>query len=266
MMIRAMQCLFVAGVLYPSIALAQSEPSAPSVNAAPPPSGPLPVLTAPTPAAVPPVSAESNLAEGAPLGPPPAHVGFQLGIRTGFALPFGNVDGGSGDTMNNFFSGQVPFLFDVGGKPLPWLFLGGYLGVGVGGTAGTLDSVCSTPGVTCATATVRVGIEAIAYINAGEKVSPWVGYGIGFESSAIGISAPNGDSSVAASGPEFARFMGGVDFRLTKGFGIGPFVDFSIGEYTHLQTDTPNTTASGSLESKSVHEWLALGVRGVLFP
>jgi len=51
------------------------------------------------------------------------------------------------------------------------------------------------------------GFEIIGYLSPGEKTSPWLGYGIGFEATSISISGPGGSASLTASGPEFARLM-----------------------------------------------------------
>jgi len=61
---------------------------------------------------------------------------FSNGLRTGYALPLGSADGSNGDEMSNLYSGQVPLLVEVGGKPSSAIFLGGYLGLGFGGTDG----------------------------------------------------------------------------------------------------------------------------------
>jgi hypothetical protein len=66
---------------------------------------------------------------------PQARTGFQLALRTGYMVPFGQATGAPGDTMGNTFSGQVPLIVDIGGKLTPNVFLGGYLGLGFGGTA-----------------------------------------------------------------------------------------------------------------------------------
>src|SRR4051794_2710215 len=78
-------------------------------------------------------------------GVPPAHVGFQLGIRTGYALPMGKATA-SGAGMSDLFSGQVPLFVEIGGKPSPNVFIGGYLGLGFGGSA---DKACDRSGVSC---------------------------------------------------------------------------------------------------------------------
>ena len=64
---------------------------------------------------------------------PPARVGFQLGVRTGYSLAMGEtVDG---EDMSDVYSGQVPIFLDIGGKVIPNLFIGGYFGLGFGGPA-----------------------------------------------------------------------------------------------------------------------------------
>lgn len=59
--------------------------------------------------------------------------------------------------------------------------------------------------------------------------------------------------------------MAGTDFRLTKIFGIGPIVDFSCGQYSHLTTDEPGR-GGGAINNTSMHEWLTLGVKFLFFP
>jgi hypothetical protein len=46
--------------------------------------------------------------------PPPARVGFQLGLRTGLAVPLG--DASKGEEMSNVFAPQVPIMVEIGGK------------------------------------------------------------------------------------------------------------------------------------------------------
>lgn len=61
--------------------------------------------------------------------------------------------------------------------------------------------------------------------------------------------------------------MAGLDFRLGRVFGLGPFIDFSVGEYFRAHIDIGDSTAiDGTLAQTAVHEWLAFGVRGVFFP
>lgn len=201
---------------------------------------------------------------------PPARVGFQMALRTGYAVPMGYARGGAGGAdlaMSDGFSGQVPIFMEIGGKVIPNLFLGGYLGLGFGGPPGEFDTLCNSGGLTCVAVGFRIGAEIQYHILPGEMTNPWVGYGIGFESLALGMSQGGQSWTDSYSGLEFAHLMGGIDFRLNRIFGIGPFVDYSIGDYTTYHVEEPGfATVDGDIQVTRTHEWLAFGVRGTFFP
>jgi hypothetical protein len=204
---------------------------------------------------------------------PPPRVGFQMALRTGYAVPMGYARGANPGSnaadlkMSDGFSGQVPLFIEIGGKIVPNLFLGGYLGFGFGGAAGEFDAICSGSGVSCVAVGVRFGAEVQYHILPGETANPWVGYGIGFESLALSMSAGGQTATDSFGGFEYAHLMAGVDFRLNRIFGIGPFVDFSIGEYTRYHVEAPGlATIDGDIQTTRTHEWLAFGVRGTFFP
>lgn len=187
-----------------------------------------------------------------------------MALRTGAAIPLGSF--ADGEDLSGIFSVQVPLTVDIGGKIGHHVFLGGYLGVGIGGT-GDGAVFCRPSNVSCATASFRLGIEVQYHFLPARFANPWIGYGIGYESSAIGISRPDGTGSYAGAGFELAHFMGGVDFRLGRVFGIGPFVDLSLAEFIHERVDTPgDPVRDGSISNTALHEWLFIGVRGVFFP
>src|SRR5215510_15243090 len=88
--------------------------------------------------------------------PPAARVGFQMALRTGYAMPMGSARGpNTGSTadlaMSDAFSGQVPIFIEIGGKVIPAIFVGGYFGLGFGGAAGTFDTLCKQGNLSCAT-------------------------------------------------------------------------------------------------------------------
>jgi len=189
---------------------------------------------------------------------PKAHTGFQMDIRTGYSIPLGKVEGETNllgvSKMGDLVSGQVPVMIDIGGKPIPELFVGGYMGLAFGGAAGFTKDNCPS----CVAVGLHVGVEAQYHILPAGFVNPWVGYGLGLESLAVGDN-----STVGWGGFEFARLMGGADFRINRIFGVGPFVDLSLGTYS---TFTDQYSKSSSVEKTAVHEWLTLGVRFVFFP
>lgn len=206
---------------------------------------------------------------GAALAEPPkAKTGFQMAIRTGYSAPFGEI---VKDTdLSDFSSGQVPLIVDIGGKVIPQLFLGGYVGFGFGGPGGNQADICDRNNSTCFGFGLRFGAEAQVHFIPDGFANPWLGYGIGFESLALAVDNSRNDDVIAAGvgGWEYAHFMGGVDFRLNRIVGIGPFVDVSLGSYRTVSYDNGNTTRSSDIDDaeRAMHGWATFGVRVVFFP
>lgn len=200
--------------------------------------------------------------------PPRAHTGLQLGLRTGVAVPFGEVE--SGARMSDSFTPQVPIIADLGIKVAPDLFLGAYFGVSVGGVGDTVKQGCDAVGVDCTAVGVRFGIQAQYHFNPDGKWNPWIGYGIGLE--LLGASGSKNDDKFDAGlvGVEFAHFMAGADYRVNEVVGLGPFADFALGQYGSASIEATRNgvskKSSGELASPSLHEWLTLGLKVTFFP
>jgi hypothetical protein len=186
-------------------------------------------------------------------------------------FPMGTVGkstGGKDVSMGDVYGWQIPIIIELGGKPIPNLFIGGYLGLGFGGASGDTATACDRLKVTCAAASFRIGVEIQYHIMPAEKMNPWIGYGIGLESAAVAGEGNGNKVSNAVSGPEYAHLMGGLDFRLSKAIGVGPLVDFSIGTYTHQKIEANGRTVEGDIDSsaRATHFWLLVGGRLVIFP
>jgi hypothetical protein len=203
-----------------------------------------------------------------PSSAPEAHRGFQGALRAGVSLPFGSVT--STTAMADAVSIQVPIIVDLGVKPIDQLFIGAYFGVAQGGAAGAIADVCAHLGVSCNGLSLRFGVQVHYAFRPAATVNPWVGLGIGYEIARS--SGTSGKNSVdnTLSGLELVHLMGGVDFRLARAFGVGPFVDLALGQYSTAQTKQNAggrvTTLGGAIDNPALHEWLTLGVRGVFFP
>lgn len=203
----------------------------------------------------------SSLAQ-AQNAPPRARTGFQMALRTGYSIPMG--DAREGWKLSDLSSGQVPFIFDIGGKIIPEFFLGGYLGIAAGGAGGRTKTQCEAARVDCRTLGVSIGIEAQYHVLPSELFNPWIGYGFGYETIRLSTDASEGSGNL--SGLQFARLSAGGDFRVSEVFGVGPFVDFSIGKYSKATLEEDGRSETSDIEKTGTHEWLTLGVRGVLFP
>jgi hypothetical protein len=169
--------------------------------------------------------------------------------------------------MSDFVAPQVPLLVDIGGKIGHHVFLGAYFGLGFGAAAGRTADVCEATDANCGAFSLRFGPQVLVFFMPDQKVDPWVGYGFGRESIALGSSAGAVDTATAFAGWEYAHLMAGVDFRLNRIFGIGPFVDFALGSYTDFAIENdPGPDTDGDVEETALHEWLTIGARFVFFP
>jgi len=166
--------------------------------------------------------------------------------------------------MTNDFNVQVPFLVEVGFKVHPLLLIGGYGALSLGGVASTFANAqgCNT-GRACGSVDLRVGLQLQVHFRPAALLNPWVSYGLGYESvsasSSGGGTAPTGETY---SGFEFARFGGGVDLRLSRYFGFGPFVQVDFGTYTGEHLAEPTATQDANIPNTALHEWFTAGEGG----
>ena len=209
-----------------------------------------------------------------PSDAPKARTGFQMAIRTGASIPLGSVTGvpsgsnADNPKMSDYVSTQFALILDIGAKIIPNLFIGGYLGLGIGGAGGNQADVCDKNNLSCSAVSLRIGIQAQFHFIPDGKINPWAGYGIGYEATSLSASANGNSSSLTATGVEFGHLMGGVDFRITRVFGVGPFLDLGIGQYGSLtgSGSNSNSSVSNDIKDKALHEWLTIGGKFTFWP
>jgi hypothetical protein len=194
----------------------------------------------------------------------------------GLTFPFGSATGGRGDNLSGRYSWQwMPLEVGLGAKALDELYIGGYVNFGVGWEGSDVKTAgrCTagdgvSDDVSCSSTSVHAGLEARYTFTPEESMSGWIGYGAGITAATQYISdAGRYSESTTAQGIEFARFSGGLDFRTSRGFGLGPFATLALGRYTHTRTEIRNVvTFSGSIDDPSTSAWVSVGLRMVVFP
>ncbi len=186
--------------------------------------------------------------------------GFELGARIGYGLPLGEV-AEDGD-LDEAIASQVPIWIDAGYRINESLFVGGYFAYGFGQLSDEIDDLC-VDGVDCSLSVMRFGVQGVYNIlPSTESTSPWVGLGIGYEIYGLSVEAAGESADLSASGFEFANLQGGVDFEVANAMRVGPFLSFSLGQYSSVEADGD----SQDIENKALHQWLTLGVRGTFGP
>jgi hypothetical protein len=231
-------------------------PPAPPASApvAPPP----PVVSATT-------TSNAEVPTRDPAAPPPARRGFQMALRPGIAVPLGSAQ--KNVSQSDVFGSQFAVAADLGVKLNENFFVGGYIGLGFGGAGGVTADQCDAAKASCSALSARIGAQVHYHLIPQGKINPWVGYGIGFESSGTSRTVNGLAVSTTRTGFEVAHLMGGADFRISKDFGVGPVVDFSIGRYSKASVSGLSAAAgSNDITDGAWHEWLTLGARLTIFP
>jgi len=189
--------------------------------------------------------------------------GIEVGLRTGYAIPFGPLAGSTGGVnspnVSDYISGDIPIWIDAGYRlPSPNLFLGAYFQYGLGFNGSQLSP--NGTNCNCSTNVVMYGLQAHYHFMPDQTIDPWVGYGIGMESANVSGQNSTGGSY---SGWDYAIFQVGADYRgLVPNLSVGPMVMFGLGQYGNASQSGGGQSQSASIPNQALHEWLTIGIRG----
>lgn len=204
--------------------------------------------------------------------PPPSTETVQLGIRTfGWAFPLGTMSG-TGRPVSEAIKGAFPLMLDLGGKLFPSVFLGAYLGFNPGVVGGAYDLLCQKT-VSCSANNVRIGLQVQFHLRPSHRLNPWIGLGFGTEATTITAESRVGNYTQTLGGTssfqgiEYLHTTLGLDHRLEEVWGYGPYMTFTTGRYqTTTARNVSGTNRTSAIDDPSLHHWVIIGLRGVLFP
>jgi hypothetical protein len=198
--------------------------------------------------------------------------GFEVGLRTGYGVPLGEAVDGASEDINNMIAGVVPLWLDLGYRVTPNVFIGGYFQYGFGVLGENLDGPCEeNDDVDCSVHSHRVGAQLHYHFSPRNSADPWLGIGFGYEWLKMGVEGDGGEFDLTARGFELANLQGGVDFYPADNFYLGPFLSFSLDQYSSVEADCSGQAGvicgaldeiDGDIDDKSIHNWLMIGVRG----
>jgi hypothetical protein len=226
-------------------------PDASAPDAAPaatPPSEPDagPALEDAAPPEVAPVEADAgaDVAAPVPLAQPPPEMkpnGFGLALRAGYAIPYGNAKDVS---LSAAVPGAIHIGVDLGYFIDPHFYVGGYFTYGFSIGDSTAGTACGDPEASCSATPIRLGLGARWHFLPSEILDPWAGLAFGYE--IVNLTDSNSGQSEALHGFE-GILEAGLDYKPKPFYGIGPFLQSSLGHY------------AGS--SSFGHGWLDMGLR-----
>ena len=206
----------------------------------------------------------------ASAAPDPNATHFEVALRVGIGIPLGSAyqtTGGTDVSLSDWSSITIPVQLDLGVRLGGSWFLGGYFSYGFAGSSKASFATFSCGGdVNCSPSTMRFGGQVHWHPLGNAYTDPWIGLGSGYEKVSLGVSDPTGNGSLDISGWEYANLQLGLDFALGSAVKIGPWVSFSVGQYSSAGASGGGAGASVDITNKTIHEWLMGGVRLVILP
>ena len=173
--------------------------------------------------------------------------GPEVGIQTGYAVPFGDISDnghGTGDVfpLPSFVAGAVSLQADIAYRFIP------YVAVGVYGAYrfDVANNCVASPqnSADCSAHGVRIGANVRLHPLGVVPVDPWVGIGAGYEWLRLGGGLGGLGSDVTFDGFEFANLQLGIDFEVAPRLKLGPLATLSLAQYRR-------ESAKGGLPARS---------------
>ena len=188
--------------------------------------------------------------------PATSNAQVSLGLRLGFAPAMGDAvkDG----KMTDGVKSQIPVQLDALYELAPNLGVGAYFSYGLGQLGGDMADLCDASGEDCSARSMRAGVQLQYALAAKGAWTPWGGLGAGYEWGTMEL----GPGSVSYRGLELVNLQLGGDYKVNEQLSVGPYVLFSVGQYSNATVDDGETSVSDGIDEKGVHEWFGFGVRG----
>ena len=222
------------------------------------------------------VFAAALLAASTARAAEPAPSGIEIGLRTGYAFAAGNrgaTPTQSDQPVGDYVGGQVPLWLDVGYRLNDAVYLGGFLQYGFGIVNDDRQDLCRNASVDCSASDTRLGLMGRYHLPVGAPLSPWLGFGVGYEWATFSLNQSligSSNTDATWSGFEFANLQAGADYHVAPKVALAPFASVSFGQFRHTSTETrtgtTTTTTDEDVTQTSVHEWILIGVRAAFMP
>jgi hypothetical protein len=201
-----------------------------------------------------------------PPQPPEFHPGFQIGARLGYALPTGQLGGGSFNThVSDLETASVPVGLDAGVRLTPRLYVGGTVTWGPGITP-NVGGPCSGSAVHCAEHDMQARAEARFYFAPQAASTGWFAVGVGWEVATFAQSVGSYSATSTLTGPIFPDLELGVDVKTRSGIALGPYIGLTVSTFVTDGVDPAAAPVATWIPNPSPHTWITLGLRGSYGP
>lgn len=208
-----------------------------------------------------PIPPPSTVSSTPALAPKKGVRKFELGVRLGVAFPMGQFEGDgvgtSSTSLSDAFFAKFPVLIEAGYDATPKLMLGVYAQYALI-IDKTGDGTACSAGTSCSDHDVELGVQGQYHFAPSEPIDAWLGIGLGYELESETVTMAGESHGYSLAGPQFLKLQVGADLKVGHVATIGPFLSFSLAEYTISSGDG----STEDIPATALHEWLSLGAKG----
>jgi hypothetical protein len=191
--------------------------------------------------------------------PAPDRAGVDLGIRAGYGIPFGQLDGNRGN-LRDWVSAAETVVLEAGYRINRRFTVGPYFQFAFAQVKEDVHTGCAQ-GSGCSGWIVSAGLQGLYHLDLSWPIKPWVGLGIGYEWTSYSGTVGNIGFSGNATGWQFANFQIGGDVQVGPAMAVGPFIGLSIARYSTISGTLGNLVGTSEVVNPTFHEWLLIGAR-----
>jgi hypothetical protein len=181
---------------------------------------------------------------------------LKLGLGLGYGIPMGDVV--KDEKLSDLYGGEIPVELEASYRFTHAISAGVYVGYGLGLVSSKEVNGEKASDFIDSIASWRFGVQGEYEFAKVGPALPFAALRVGYVTESIGLK---GGETMKASGWEYLTLIGGADFEVAKSFGVGPFVSFSLGQYTTEKVPGGSSESIPS-DERAMHEWLTIGVRG----
>jgi len=186
--------------------------------------------------------------------PAPASARIFVGLRAGWALPFGDLL--TGRPLKDSVRSQVPVTLDLGLLIGDALEVGAYAAYGYVQPSRSWQETCDASGSDCTAAQLRIGGQANLLAASSARTHFWGGVAAGYQE--LRLEDSLGPVPAVTWKGFDASLQGGLDFLAAGGLRVGPYVSLTIGQFNKAET-----SSEMNVGGKTLHGWLQVGLRGL---
>lgn len=192
--------------------------------------------------------------------------GFEVALRAGYAKSSGKLADEPDAEMSRVLPTSFPVSLEIGGRPVPQLFLGGLFRYSFDKLGAGWDKVCGDGGPVQSCSAYGFGLGGMIGVHflPRSDIDPWAMASLSFSADQVNGDASGEKLRIAFRGIE-TRWAVGADKRMTKQIRLGVFVEVARVHYYDAVGKLGDLRIGRGFD-ETTHTWVSFGPKVSFMP